>query len=206
MVGLARKEVGMPNEPAMAATAPQPPVPVDEACEVVASFDSRDDLQAAIDELLSSGFNQHDLSLLASEATADSKLRRREATTAEAGDDPNAPRQVYVSTEDRGDFMGALMGVPMYIGGFLALGVIVASGGTLLAAIAAAAAASGAGLVIGGVLAKRYGDTHAKRIEGQLAQGGLVLWVRAADREHEQKAMTILEGHAGKEVHVVRAL
>lgn len=172
-----------------------------DAREVVAVFDSAEALQDAIDDLLMSGFNQAALSLLASEAAADRKLGHRKLKIPDVSDDPNAPRQPYISPEDRGGLMGAMIGVPMYLGGIVAIGAIVATGGTVVAAIAGAAAAGGTGLLIGAILAKRFGDAHAHRIQEQLNQGGLLLWVRAQDQEHEDRAVSILKRQGGRDIH-----
>jgi hypothetical protein len=111
--------------------------------EAVAVFDSADAMQEAIDELLSSGFDRAELSLLASEESVEEKLGHiyRRAETLE--DDPNVPRTMYVSPESVGDAQGALIGAPLYVAAGLAAGAVILAGGPILAAIAGAAAAGG---------------------------------------------------------------
>src|SRR6185436_21016062 len=120
--------------------------------EAVAVFQRSEDLQAAIDELLQSGFHRAEISLLASEHAVDQKLGRyRKVSSLE--DDPVVPRAAYVSPEAIGGAEGGLIGVLMYVGAMAAAGAIVASGGTLTAAIVGAALSGGAGGLIGSLLA-----------------------------------------------------
>jgi hypothetical protein len=67
------------------------------AREAVGVFNHPDDLQGAIDELLSSGFDRAELSLLASEHVVEQKLGHRYESS--MADDPTIPRAAYVSTE-----------------------------------------------------------------------------------------------------------
>lgn len=170
--------------------------------EAVGVFHDPDSLQEAIDELLSSGFDRRELSLLASEHAIEEKLGHRYRKVTELEDDPRVPRTAYVSTESIGDAEGGLIGGLMYVGAVVAGGAMVASGGTLAGAFLAAAMAGGAGGLFGSALAKLIDHHHADYLQGQLGKGGLVLWVRTRDLEHEQRAKRILERHSGEDVHV----
>ena len=166
-------------------------------------FETADALQEAIDELMSSGFDRAELSLLAAEHAVEEKLGHKYNKVAELEDDPKAARCCYVSTESIGDAEGGLMGAPLYVATAAAAGVaILASGGTMAAAILGAALAGGAGGLIGGILAKLVGDHHAHHLQEQLEHGGLLLWVRTWDAGHQQRAVDILKKHSGREVHV----
>ena len=59
--------------------------------EAVAVFATADSLQAAIDELLSSGFHRAELSLLASEAEVASKLGHKYRRPSELADNVAVP-------------------------------------------------------------------------------------------------------------------
>jgi hypothetical protein len=170
--------------------------------EAVGVFDNPDTLQEAIDELMSSGFDRADLSLLAAEKAVEEKLGHRYRKVAEVEDDATVPRCCYVSTESVGDAEGALVGGLMYVATGAALGAIVASGGTLAAAIAGTAAAGGAGGLIGSILAKWIGHRHAHHLQEQLDHGGLLLWARTWDAGDEKRAVEILARHSGRDVHV----
>lgn len=170
--------------------------------EAVGFFVTADTLQEAIDDLTSSGFNRAELSLLAADHAVEEKLGHKYRKVAELEDDPKVARCSYVSTESIGDAEGALIGGPLYVAASAAVGVVLASGGTMAAAIIGAALAGGAGGLIGGILAKLVGDRHAHHLQEQLDHGGLLLWVRTWDRAHEKRAVDILKKHSGRDVHV----
>ncbi|WP_103221542.1 hypothetical protein [Roseibium marinum] len=170
--------------------------------EAVGYFDTAETLQEAVDELLTSGFNRAELSLLAGEHAVEEKLGHKYRKVAELEDDPKAARCSYVSTETTGDAEGALIGVPLYVAASAAAGVILASGGTMAAAIIGAALAGGAGGLIGGILAKLVGDRSAQHLQEQLEHGGLLLWVRTWKPADEQRAADILKKHSGHDVHL----
>jgi hypothetical protein len=170
--------------------------------EAVGVFDTADSLQDAIDELQTSGFDRADLSLMTSEHVVEDKLGHRYKKVSELEDDANVPRTFYVERESIGEAQGALVGGLFYVGAIGAAGLILASGGSMAAAILAASAAGGAGGVIGAVLGKLIGDRHAQTLQEQLDRGGLLLWVRTWDEEHEKRAVDILRRHTGRDVHV----
>ena len=170
--------------------------------EAVAVFETVEALQAAIDELESSGFDRAELSLLASERTVEEKLGHIYKRAEELEDNPDVPTIAYVSTEAIGDAEAALIGAPMYIAAYTAAGVMAAVGGPLTATIAASLAAGGAGAAIGGVLAAMFGKHHADYLQKQLEHGGLLLWVRTRDAEHEKRAVEILSKHSAHDVHI----
>ncbi len=99
--------------------------------EAVGVFDDVETLQAAIDELESSGFDRAELSLLAGEHVVEEKLGHLYEKVSELEDDPKVPRAAYVSTETIGDAEGALIGGLMYVGATAAAGAIVATGARL---------------------------------------------------------------------------
>jgi hypothetical protein len=170
--------------------------------EAVGYFESADTLQEAIDDLMSSGFDRAELSLLAGEHAVEDKLGHKYRKVAELEDDPKAARCCYVSAESVGDAKGGLIGAPLYVAATAAAGVILASGGTMAAAIIGAALAGGTGGLIGGVLAKLIGDRHAHHLQEQLEHGGLLLWVRTWNATDEQRAVDILNKHSGRDVHM----
>ncbi len=170
--------------------------------EAVAVFHDMPSFQAAIDELLSAGFDHAELSVLASEAAIISKLGRSYASTTEFEDDPDVPRIGYVPRESVGDAQGAIVGVSAYIPAIIGSVAVIGSGGTLLGAVAAAVLAGGSGAAVGGWLALLIGSRHARTLESHLHHGGLILWVRTHDSEHEQRALAILDRHGGADIHL----
>ena len=175
-------------------------------CEVVAIFNAPEELEEAIDELLSSGFDRAQLSLLASREAVLEKLEHHYQTASEIADNPAIPRSAFVSSAAIGDAKGGLIGGLTYIGATLAAGIMVVAGGALAATIAAAVLAGGAGGLVGSVLARWVGEHHAQYLEEQIENGGLLLWVSAWEAEDVTRATTILRNHAGDNVHAHRAL
>ncbi len=170
--------------------------------EAVGVFSRAEDLQNAIDALLSSGFHRASLSLLASEHAVREKLGHWYARADSLADDPEVPRVAYVSPEAVGDAEGAVIGGLMYVGAVAATGAVVASGGSLAALLIATTLAGGAGAVIGSVLARHIDDRHARRLQEQLEHGGLLLWVRTRNRKEEARALSILRLYKAKAAHV----
>jgi len=170
--------------------------------EAVGVFDSPARMEEAIDELLSSGFDRAELSLLAGEEAVEEKLGHRYEKAGEMEDDAAVPRTAYVANEEIGDAQGWLVGGLMYVGAVATTGAVVASGGTLAAVIAGAVLAGGAGTLIGGALAKWVGDRHADYLQEQIDRGGLLLWVRTWNEEDERRAVDILSRHCGQDVHL----
>src|SRR5687768_6349455 len=114
-------------------------------CEVVGIFHTTDDLESAVEELLSSGFDRAELSLLASEGAVAEKLGGCYRPAGEMADDPAVPRTAFVSTAAIGDAEGGLIGGLAYLGATVAVGAVVVSGGTVGVTIAAAVLAGGTG-------------------------------------------------------------
>ncbi len=170
--------------------------------EAVGVFDNAGSLQEAIDEILSSGFNRAEISLLASEHAVEEKLGHAYEKVEQLEDDLSVPRAAYISTESRGEAEGGLIGGLVYVGAMAAVGAVVATGGALATAIGAAAVAGGTGGLIGSVLAQWISDHHAKYLQEQIDHGGLLLWVRTRDLEHEKRAVDVLKKHSGHDVHV----
>ena len=170
-------------------------------CEVVGVFHAADDFEAAIDELLSSGFDRAQLSLLASERAIEDKLKHRSRRLAELADDPTVPRASYVSSAAVGDAQGALIGGLTYVGATSAIGAVVMSGGALAATLVAAIVAGGAGTLLGSMLAGLVGRHHAENLNTHIERGGLLLWIRAWEPEDEALAINILSKHDAADVH-----
>jgi hypothetical protein len=170
--------------------------------EAVGVFRRPETLQSAIDELLSSGFDRAELSLLASGHVVETKLGHQYEKVSDLEDVPLVSRAAYVSTEAIGGAEGAVIGALMYVGATAAAGAVVVSGGTLAAGIAAVAMAGGVGALIGTILAKWIGDHHANYLQEQMNHGGLFLWVRTWGVEDERRAVQILRSHSGRDVHI----
>lgn len=170
--------------------------------EAVAVFHDAEIMETAIDELLSSGFDRAEISLLAGEQVVEERLGHRFDDVRELEDDPAAPRRAFVPTAAIGEAEGAAIGALMFVGAVSAVGAVVASGGTLGAAITAAAAAGGGSGAVGAVLGKLIERRRARGLQAQLERGGLLLWVNLRDQAHERRAIEILKRYGAEDVHV----
>ncbi len=170
--------------------------------EAVGVFDDVETLEAAIDELLRSGFDRAELSLVAGEDTVVEELGHMYRKVDQVEDDATVPRAAFVSEQSIGEAEGALVSGLFYVGAVAAAGAVVASGGAVLAAMGGALVAGGAGGLVGAALASWLEEHHARYLQEQLDRGGLLLWVRAWDKAREKKAVQILSGHSAHDVHV----
>ncbi len=172
------------------------------AREAVGTFYDIENLQAATDELQSSGFMRQELSVLADERVIRKKLGRLYQSMEEAADDPAAPRSVFISQETMGTAEGAVIGLPLYTAATAAGGLAIATGSTILEIILAAITAGGAGAGIGTILAMLIAKNHARELQQQIDKGGLLLWVNLRSPEKEKLACKILKKYAAHDVHV----
>lgn len=180
-------------------TARNAPGTVREAVGVFADVKS---FQHAVDELQSSGFDRHDLSMLANEKGIEGKLGKYYVRVHEAADEPHTRRQAYRPPEDAGNAKGVLIGTPLYVAATTAAGIVAATGGALAATLGAIAIAGGAAGLIGYVFANKVDKKQQEDLMSQLDRGGLLLWARTSTPDCERKAMEILSKHGASDVHV----
>ena len=169
--------------------------------EVVGVFSDGYALDAAIEDLLNSGFDLGDISLLAGEKAVVAKLGHKYQKVEDVEDEGKAPRVAYVPKEARGTKKGALVGALVYVGAAAAAGAVLASGGALAMLLVSGVVGAEVGGLIGAVLGEFMDERHAKYLQEQLDHGGLLLWVRTPSSTLEDKAIQILTKHSGRNVH-----
>ena len=161
--------------------------------EVVGVFDDPEALEAAVFALETHGFDRAAFSLLADEATVERELGHRYRRVAEMEDEPAAPRGTFFTRVSRAE---AEYGLPV---GLASIGALVLAGvGGLLPVLVAA----GGGAALGAVLGRMMHSHHARRVQEQLARGGLLLWVNVRDAAQEKAAVETLSAHSAHDVHV----
>lgn len=170
--------------------------------EAVGIFDTHADLQGAFYDLRMVGFSRYDISLLGDQQTLQDKLGKSYWRAPDLEDDPEAPRAAFVSEEAIGELEGAIAGGFFFLGSYIAMAALLTPASTLAASIAAIAIGGSPAAVIGTLLARRVGKHHKDYYSDQIKHGGILLWVRVADREKERLAVEILKGHSGRDVHV----
>lgn len=165
--------------------------------EIVGIFTSPRELDAAVSDLCSAGWDRAELSLLG-------KQNELVPTTGAEDIARNsiAPHSSVVSDSDErqdGVLGGGLAGVAA---AFLASGAIVATGGSALVALIGAAAAGGGGAVAGNFIGHMLTKQMAEPMEDQLNRGGIVLWALLRSPDQEARARDILSRHGAADVHV----
>lgn len=170
--------------------------------EAVGLFHDEKQLQSAIDELLISGFDYADFSLLAPHSTVESKLGHLYEKVADLEDDPQVALKAYVDVDTRTEGKGALMGGLIYVGAVATAGLIVASGGTMAALILGGVVGGGAGGLVGHYMGRYFDRNHTRYLQEHLDKGGLLLWVHTADEAHERKAVEVLKRNGAEDAHV----
>ena len=173
------------------------------AREAVAIFHDEATLQAAVDELLISGFDRSDLGLLADRAVVEAKLGHRIEHIADLEDDSAVPVTAFAGVDSRAEAKGAIIGGLAYVGAIASIGALAASGGLAAVPILVGAlVGGGAGGLVGVTLARLIDQRHAQRIQRQIEKGGLLLWVHTPDPDHERDALDILARHGAEDAHV----
>ncbi|MGZ3361824.1 MAG: hypothetical protein ACXU84_21085 [Xanthobacteraceae bacterium] len=170
--------------------------------EVAAVFHSPEALEAAIEGLLSAGFDRADIDRLAS---LDKVYERFNTYVApeEMADLPVAPRQPILTRDDftvgvvvTASLLGAAAGITVAL-------VVIASGGDgWKAGIWGTLLGISAGGIAALVLARVFRRDQLRGLDWMQFERGIVLWVRARSREQEDMAQEILLQNGGQAVRV----
>jgi hypothetical protein len=169
--------------------------------EVVGVFDDIDKLQSAIDELLTDGFDQATISVLAPQTVVREALGDQSLSAEKLSETPATPHGAYIDPEARNEAKAGLIGALFYIGAVGGAGMALAAGGALGAAIAAALVLGGGGGLIGATLAQLIGSAEATWVKAQMAHGGLLLWARVWNEAKERTAIDIVSRNGGQDIH-----
>jgi hypothetical protein len=159
---------------------------------VFAIYQSRNQTSAAVDALVQSGFRVEDISVLMSDNVGTKDFATEKHTKA-----PEAATTGAVAGGIAGGTLGLLVG----------LGALVIPGvGPLLAAgpVVAALAGVGAGGTVGGLIGALTGlgipEFEAKRYEGMIRSGGILLSVHCDSSDWVDRAKALLERTGGQDV------
>lgn len=165
--------------------------------EIVAIFRSPEQLDAAVSDLCSAGWDRAELSLLG---------KKNELVPNTGAEDiahnsiaPHSPVVTETDERQEGALAGGLAGV---VASFVASGAIIATGGTAVVALIGAAAAGGGGAVAGNFIGHMLSKQLAEPMGDQLDRGGIVLWALLRSPDQEPQARDILSRHGADDVHV----
>jgi hypothetical protein len=168
--------------------------------EAVGVFHDGESLRSAADELMISGFDRADLSILGGHKAVVRGLGHMYDKVAELEDDPKVATRAYVGSDSYTEAMAAIVAVPCFVGAVA--GAIMAAEGTTAAAIIGVAAGGLAGGLVGAIFALLLRRRHGHYLAEQIDHGGVPLWVRTTDAAHERRACEILKRAAAEDVHV----
>jgi len=159
---------------------------------VFAIYPSSAAAELAVDRLVAAGFSEQDVSVLMSDVDATREFAHEKSTKAPEG------TAVGVTT---GGVVGGVLGLLAGVGALAIPGV-----GPLIAAgpIMGALAGLGVGGAVGGLVGALVGlgipEYEAKRYEGRVKDGGVLLSVHCATSDEIHGAKKILEATGGEDI------
>jgi hypothetical protein len=155
-------------------------------------FSNRDQLEAAITSLKNEGYRNTDISVLYPENVGTKDFAHTKSTKAPEGATTGGGTGVVI-----GGALGWLAGI-----GALAipgLGPFIAAG-PIMAALAGAGVGGAVGGVVGALVGMGIPEYEAKRYEGRIKSGGILLSVHCDDSEWTRKAKDILTDNGAEDV------
>lgn len=155
-------------------------------------YESRGTLESAVERLKSEGFRSSDISVLMADAASTQKFAHQKETKAPEGATTGAGTGAVL-----GGAMGWLVGV-----GALAIpgmGPFIAAG-PIMAALAGVAAGGAIGAVSGALIGMGIPEYEAKRFEGMVKDGGILMSVHCDDHDWKKRAVDLLEQTGAKDV------
>lgn len=155
-------------------------------------YTTRAAVENAVDQLKAAGYRNTDISVLFPENAGTKDFAHEKHTKAPEGATAGAGTGAVV-----GGTLGWLAGI-----GALAipgLGPFIAAG-PIMAALAGAAVGGTTGGVVGALIGMGFPEYEAKRYEGRVKDGGILLSVHCDDSEWTKKAKDILENTGAEDV------
>jgi hypothetical protein len=152
--------------------------------------------------LVGAGFDQTDVSVLAPHQAVADHFDGIVPAPPQLADRPDTPRRDLEPESTVEAVVHAIAEGLSVIGALGAAGAAYAVGGPVGVASGAGAAVETS---VEEVLDRFVEDGLARRFKENLADGGLVVWVRVRDREAAERARDLLAKHGGSEIHAVPA-
>ncbi len=149
-------------------------------------------LESGVDGLKAAGFSNRDISVLFPESAGTRDFAHEKGTKAPEGATAGAGTGVVL-----GGALGWLLGVGALaipgVGPFIAAGPI-------MAALAGAGVGGTVGGITGALVGMGIPEYEAKRYEGQVKDGGILVSVHSDSSEWTKRAKLILEGTGAKDI------
>lgn len=155
-------------------------------------FPSRGDAEQAVDQLIAAGFRSDDISVLAPDQKGSHEFATEKNTKAPEGTTTGAAT---------GGAIGGTLGLLAGIGALAipGLGPFIAAG-PIMGALAGMGAGAATGGLIGALVGMGIPEYEAKRYEGRVKDGGILLSVHCDDSDWTSKAKDILERAGAQDI------
>src|SRR5437762_10350180 len=155
-------------------------------------YPSYNSVERAVDALRDAGFRSTDISVLFPENVGTKDFAHEKGTKAPEGAATGAGTGVVV-----GGALGWLVGIGALV--IPGLGPFIAAG-PIMAALAGAGVGGAVGGVMGALIGMGVPEYEAKRYEGRIKKGGILLSVHCDDSQWTKKAKKILEDTGAEDV------
>lgn len=165
---------------------------------VFAIYNSKGELENGVDRLKINGFRMSDISLLLPQDAGNQELKHIKSSKAPEGAAAGA---------GTGAVLGGVLGLLVGIGALAIPGVgpFIAAG-PIMAALAGIGVGSAVGVVSGALVGLGIPEYEAKRYEGYIKEGGILVSVLVDDSEWADKAKHILEATGARDMAVTTEL
>lgn len=170
--------------------------------EVIGIFSSIRDLNEAVDKLLSHGFNQHSLRVIANELVFNTQFHLNYKTIYDVINDQSIPKKPFYAEENIAIAEGAVMGFLVYI---CTLGVAwfaIEHREETIQFIIMILIAILVSTIIGIILAISLDRHHKKYINSQLIKGGIPIWIHYENTSQQKLIELILKNNNAKNIIV----
>jgi hypothetical protein len=155
-------------------------------------YPSRETVESAVAALQAEGFRATDISILVPQNVGTKDLAHERATKAPEG---------AVTGAGSGAVIGGTLGWLASIGALAVPGIgpLIAAG-PIVAALAGAGAVGAIGGIAGALIGQGIPEYEAKRYEGRVRKGGILLSVHADDAEWVKKSKAVLERTGAEDI------
>jgi Heat induced stress protein YflT domain len=155
-------------------------------------FRSRAAAEQSVDALLAAGFRNDDVSVLAPDQAVTRELATEKNTKAPEGAATGAAT---------GGAIGGTLGLLAGIGALAipGIGPLIAAG-PIVGALAGAGAGAAAGGLVGALVGMGIPEYEAKRYEGRVKEGGILVSVHCDDSDWVSRAKDVLERNGAEDI------
>ncbi|RYE06041.1 MAG: hypothetical protein EOP33_02225 [Rickettsiaceae bacterium] len=167
--------------------------------EIVAIFDSDENLQAVIDALGLIHFSRQDVSIIKDKDEIRKKILNTSKSSRKPFSSAAISKGINITPEERGVGTGVILGGGLVTGVASAL-LVVGELTELAIVIPTVLVGSVTGLIFGGAMIKVVGIINSTRLKKRIDNEGLILWVRVDSTEKEVAAKKVFKAHKAKNI------